>query len=815
MADLNSMGGLKWVNDEISASLQRVRAWLEPFIEQGGRGGGDLPDAITALQEVHGVLSSLQLSGPARLSEEMQNLCEGLSTESVANVREATEALMLALIQLPDYLDKLQAGQPDAPLALLPSINDLRHCRGASPLSEAELLVPPSVMAGTETPAPEAQKSLSRVASKIRPHFHRYLLHWFRDEPGRAGLVNLGRLFHQLRRYIPEGIFHELFLVAEAVVQAMLDGTIDANARNRALIARLDRVIRPLAEDGGAWPEADSQALLFDLLALVAECESSSYLVGELRSAYDLENGVVPQEVWAPSSAASPGAETRSARALIAKAGKELAPIRDLLGLFVWGEREGGAQLLELEPKLRSLANSLVVTGADELVDRLRRCANELGAMGRGSIQADDPHLKTVSDELLAVEMELGELDAAGARGSEGELDRHATGSEVLPVPKQPVPGAHPLSGEPVGEMERIAQDEPQDAAMSGPGIDPELLDIFLEEAEEEEQAIRTQFSLWREDERDETALSALRSSFQSLKGTGQLVGAQHTAELASAAESLLDRVIDGTLVRSSAIFLFLEEAVGVLPHLISSEADGRTMDIADLVGRAEALTLADPQDVDGPANPKGQAPPHPPAKVIPWPVAGRSQGPGAVPREGVGWDAAAQHRSQVRGVTGAGEAGEPKSANAASLEAESPMEEAAPEVQVRAGHIEGPENPAGKLSIHRSGMERHSGLVRLRLGELEQTVERLGVQLRQLEVGAAGQSPEGPNGGAASPFPEQEGVNQLEPDPVSTPPKLSRDLADTVRDLAELCSSLKELQDESETLLRQQMRIVDESDFT
>ena len=208
MADTNAVGGLKWVKDEIVASLWRVRERLEDFVEHGpGLERPRLREAVTALVEVRGVLSALQLIGPARLTNEMQALCEALVAESISDTKEASEALMLALIQLPDYLERIGAGQADVPVALLPSINDLRATRGAAPMSETELLVPTTLLADAQMPSPDAQSSLRQVAGKVRPHFHQYLLQWFRGETSRQGLADLGRLFHQLQEFIREGLF--------------------------------------------------------------------------------------------------------------------------------------------------------------------------------------------------------------------------------------------------------------------------------------------------------------------------------------------------------------------------------------------------------------------------------------------------------------------------------------------------------------------------------------------------------------------------------------------------------------------------------
>ena len=430
MTNSNAVGGLKWVKGEIVASLQRVRVSLETFDETAGQ-GVDLSDAVTALNEIRGVLAALQLPGPARLVAEMQQLCDRLSAHAVSHRGESIEALMLALIQLPDYLDKLESGQQDAPLVLLPAINDLRGSRGARPLTEAELLVPTSVLADAEMPSPDVQKAMVRVAGKIRPHFHRYLLLWFNQAPSGDGLLNLGRLFHQLQRYIHEGIFHDLFLAAEAVTEGLRDSSIPTNAQTKALIGHLDRVLKPFAENPDVWPEEDAQALLVGLMSLIAKSDSSSYLVTELRRAYggestDQGGGIEPM--------VSTGANPETIAALIAEARKELLPVKDVIDLYARGKREDIGRLLEVEPLVRNLANTLTITGEDELVDRLRRCANAIAAMGQGSVPADDRHLMSVAEELLAIEAGLAEV---GEAPREGEAQTAATRSLLASTLKE------------------------------------------------------------------------------------------------------------------------------------------------------------------------------------------------------------------------------------------------------------------------------------------------------------------------------------------------------------------------------------------
>jgi chemosensory pili system protein ChpA (sensor histidine kinase/response regulator) len=406
MTDSNAVGGLKWVRNEIVASLQRVRTWIEAVAETGAAGESG-PDAIAALTEIRGILAALQLPGALRLVEEMQDLCAAVAADSVASPAESAEALMLALIQLPDYLGRIQAGVPDAPLALLPAINDLRDSRGAPPLSEAELLVPTTVLADTPGATPAARWALVRVAKKIRPHFHRYLLQWFRGEGGQAGLVRLGRLFHQLHGYIQEGIYHELFLAGEKLVEGILAGGIPADPSNKAIIGRLDRVIKPFAEDSQVWPDEEARALLADLLARISR-DDASYQA--LEPAASERREPAAERAGAAEAAPPPVLGPEALADLSGEARKELSPIKRLLEEFAGGRRDSLEPVQQLAPRVARLATTLSVVGATDLVQRLTACAEALEAMGRGELVADDTQLMKVAADLLGVELTLAEL---------------------------------------------------------------------------------------------------------------------------------------------------------------------------------------------------------------------------------------------------------------------------------------------------------------------------------------------------------------------------------------------------------------------
>ena len=106
--------------------------------------------------------------------------------------------------------------------------------------------------------------------------------------------------------------------------------------------------------------------------------------------------------------------------------------------------------------------------------------------------------------------------------------------------------------------------------------IDPEFLELFIEEAKDEITKLKRLFPLWDENPQDQDSLVNVRRSFHTLKGSGRMVGAQLIGEFAWAVENLLNRVINKTLERSPEMMTLLREAVAAVPELVEQLETGR-----------------------------------------------------------------------------------------------------------------------------------------------------------------------------------------------------------------------------------------------
>src|SRR4029079_6934259 len=98
---------------------------------------------------------------------------------------------------------------------------------------------------------------------------------------------------------------------------------------------------------------------------------------------------------------------------------------------------------------------------------------------------------------------------------------------------------------------------------------DPELVELFIEEAKEEVANIARQLPTWTADSHNSEALISVRRSFHTLKGSGRMVGAQLIGEYAWSIENLLNRLINQTLSPTPAMVEFIAAAAKALPELI------------------------------------------------------------------------------------------------------------------------------------------------------------------------------------------------------------------------------------------------------
>ena len=104
---------------------------------------------------------------------------------------------------------------------------------------------------------------------------------------------------------------------------------------------------------------------------------------------------------------------------------------------------------------------------------------------------------------------------------------------------------------------------------------DPEVIEIFLEEANEVHANLAQEFSVWKADHEMREALVSVRRGFHTLKGSGRMVGARRMSEMAWQAEHLINRVLEGTIKIDDDGMHLIDRSVSCIPGLIEQLETG------------------------------------------------------------------------------------------------------------------------------------------------------------------------------------------------------------------------------------------------
>ena len=127
-------------------------------------------------------------------------------------------------------------------------------------------------------------------------------------------------------------------------------------------------------------------------------------------------------------------------------------------------------------------------------------------------------------------------------------------------------------------------------------GIDDDIREIFLEEMQEEIDNLRGAQKAWLADPMQLAAITPIRRSFHTLKGSGRLVGASVLGEFAWKVENMLNRVLDATIQPHEGVQALVTAAIGALPQLLAAlKGEGTpSVPLAAIMATAERLAAGE-----------------------------------------------------------------------------------------------------------------------------------------------------------------------------------------------------------------------------
>jgi chemosensory pili system protein ChpA (sensor histidine kinase/response regulator) len=335
----NASTVLSWVRPDLDKHLDQIRTQIEHIA--GTTHIGDGVDSTTKhLIQLKFTFEALVLQGATLVVEEMITLCDELKGQNVRDRDKAFGALMDAIVVVPSYLDRLQAGHHDLPILLLPVINELRAAYNANIVSEATLFAPalevslPELERKPGEHEPAFDESFLVFAVRMRRQWENSLLNWLQHQNNVDLLKPLHSVCTTLQHRLERLDLRRLWWIASHVIGGLLDGVTDNDLHLRRLFARLHLNIKTLAEGGedatdSLAVDAISQALLFH----IAQAKSGSTGVEMLRDRFGLEQLVPDRDALIRARGAVTGRNRELYISLGAAVRDELSVVKDVLDL--------------------------------------------------------------------------------------------------------------------------------------------------------------------------------------------------------------------------------------------------------------------------------------------------------------------------------------------------------------------------------------------------------------------------------------------------------------------------------------------------
>jgi len=372
----NASTVLTWVRRDLDKHLTQIRTQIEHIATSSHIGDG-VTNTKQHLRQLKYTFEALVLQGATLVFEEMIRVCDELEHFNDHDRQIAFAALMDAIVIVPSYLDRLQAGHHDLPVLLLPVINELRSAYNASVVSEATLFAPnldvplPELEeeltgsnAGSDTDPTDNDESFQSFARRLRRQYENALLSWLQNQNDISLLSPLHKVCETTYRRAQRLDIVRLWWIAAEVIVGLLDGVIDNDVHIHRLFARLNIILKSLAEKGETATSRDStnaisQALLFH----VAQSRSGNASVDLLRERFQLKTLVPDREALLRARGTVTGRNRDLYNALGAAVRDELSLIKDALDLELRTGVVDVDRRSESKEALRRLKDTLKMMG--------------------------------------------------------------------------------------------------------------------------------------------------------------------------------------------------------------------------------------------------------------------------------------------------------------------------------------------------------------------------------------------------------------------------------------------------------------------
>ena len=410
---------LTWVRPDLDKHLTQIRTQIE-HIANSAHLGDAIETTAEHLVQLKFTFEALMLQGATLVVEEMITVCDELQNTNIRDRQKAYGAMMDAIVVVPSYLDRLQAGHHDLPILLLPVINELRAAYNANIVSEATLFSPsldvplPELEVSADENEPAFDESFAEFSQRMRRQWESALLRWLQQQQDIELLSPLLSVCETLQCRVERIDLRRLWWIASKVIGGLLDGVTDNDMHLRRLFARLHLIVKTLSEGGEDAVDLESaNALAQALLFHIAQAKSGSEGVDQLRERFHLEELVPDRDVLIRARGAVTGRNRELYVSLGAAVRDEFSLVKDALDLELRTGEVRPDQREQSHEALLRLQDTLKMMGLGESAQSIEKLMPAFDASEEPDLDPDQRSRKSLlmglAGELIRVESVLEE----------------------------------------------------------------------------------------------------------------------------------------------------------------------------------------------------------------------------------------------------------------------------------------------------------------------------------------------------------------------------------------------------------------------
>jgi len=406
---------LSWVKAQLDDVLTDAQSNLNEYIEN--KTDEHLENCIEHLQLIYGTLQMVEVYGAAMLAEEMKLTTMALLEGRVESAYDAYDVLMRAMLQLPDYLEGVQAGKTDAPITLMPIINDLRVVRKESLLTEGVLFSPDIENAVVASEAYKIDSisngNLQGEVKRLRTHYQLGLLDYIQNSKERVGLQRIKAVLNSLEKVSADAEVRNIWMVTGALVEGLVNKGIEKNISINKLLSTVDRQLKLILDIGeDEFLNQYSKELVKNILYYVGTCAIESDAISIVKKTYRLDD-LMPQKA---DDASGVGGLNADLFDTVSKGiTEDLAQVKDVLELFMHSNEQDLERLVPVAEQLGRIADTYGMIGMGATRQSIIDQRVTLDKIIEGTEEASEKVVLEIASGLLSAEAELKDYIAERA----------------------------------------------------------------------------------------------------------------------------------------------------------------------------------------------------------------------------------------------------------------------------------------------------------------------------------------------------------------------------------------------------------------